>query len=132
MLSLQRMIPRFWNLLLLSAILLTAFRLAHVVVTTDHGSEMLMEWLWDRTLGELGNQPIAIDEQPPLTQAKFWKEEAWRIGRAYPESAAVVMGAALILDRPGLNHRYRYASSNERSLERGAYSINNSEIFFAE
>lgn len=66
-----------------------------------------LQWR-DATVGWLVGKYQPVSEREPADQADFWLRETDRIVAAHPQNAEIAMGAALVLDTPGVDFTSRY------------------------
>jgi len=90
------------------AILVLAARAAWVASDLETGwTSLRVQWR-DATLGWFLGEYELVSEREPTDQADFWLRETDRIVAANPQSAEIAMGAALVLDTPGVDFTSRY------------------------
>ena len=88
-------------------IILTA-RLIWVAAHTEIGWPLLKQQWLDATVGLVCRRTLPVYMQEPADQADFWLTEAKRITDADPQNAELAMGAAIVLDSPGMEFEFRY------------------------
>jgi len=93
---------------LLLAILVLAGRAAWVASDLEAGwCGLGVQWR-DATLGWLVGKYEPVSQREPTDQADFWLRETERIAASRRQSAEIAMGAALVLDTPGVDFTSRY------------------------
>jgi len=85
-------------------------RLIWIASHTETGWLLLKRQWLDATAGMFKGEQIPISRQEPIAQADFWLKEVNRITDADPDNAQLAMGAAIVLDSPGLGFVYRYST----------------------
>jgi hypothetical protein len=83
-------------------------RLIWVAARTECGWTLLKQHWLDATVGLVFRRTVPIYMQEPADQADFWLKEAKRITDADPQNAELAMGAAIVLDSPGMEFEFRY------------------------
>jgi hypothetical protein len=115
------------GLIILAVILF--IRLLWVASHTETGWLLLKRQWLDATVGLVKGEQIPISSQEPTDQADFWLKEVKRITDADPENAELAMGAAILLDSPGMGFVYRYSMISKQSGPAGAsWQIDSSEV----
>ncbi len=102
----------FWACVLPLALCLS-IRLLWIASRTETGFQTLhLQWR-DATLGWVQGSYKPIHSREPPEQAEFWLPEVGRVLEAHPDDANIVMGAALVLDRPGTGFLSRHLKKVE-------------------
>ncbi|MCX7428117.1 MAG: hypothetical protein NTW96_21115 [Planctomycetia bacterium] len=78
-----------------------------------------LQWR-DATLGWVLGAYVPIDEREPAEQAEFLLGEVDRVLEAHPNDAALAMGAALVLDSPGVGFMWRHTKPKSTGTGVGA------------
>ncbi|QDU58146.1 hypothetical protein [Aeoliella mucimassa] len=104
---------RYAKWVVAAAVLLAVVRIASVASHTEYGWGLLSDQ-WQFALGTpVGLQHTPIGQCPPVDQAKFWLAETDRVVAEHPDSASLAMGAAWVLDSPGVDFMSGYMKSKE-------------------
>ena len=107
-----------WALLLV-ALVIAAFRLALIAQPMETGWETIATTSRDAAFGWTGWKHTPISNREPSEQAEFWLREVDRILSSHPESAELCMGAAWVLDTPGVGFLSRYFKKAPRGGTEG-------------
>lgn len=116
--------------LFLVAVLILATRLVWVTAKTETGWQTLgLSW-YNAALGLIGRQREPIGDRDPAEQAEIWLREVDRVLAAHPDDAQIAMGAAWMLDSPGVGfqqkhiklelERFVYAEFDHEAIERAS------------
>lgn len=121
-----------WWWILAFLFLILGLRLAWVASKTETGWEVIGRQWRDVTIGLIVGEREPIGNREPIEQADFWLRETARIVAADPKNAELAMGAALLLDSPGVNFLVRYyKSSNGTASFQYGPSIDNDAVTVA-
>ncbi|MEX0702760.1 MAG: hypothetical protein WD069_11760, partial [Planctomycetales bacterium] len=104
-----------WTVALAAALLLLALgaRLLWTAAGTETGWQLLAQHWTGAAPGWFGWDEVPVHSRPPVEQAEFWLAEADRIIADHPASAELVMGAAWILDGPGIGFHAQHLREPE-------------------
>ena len=107
------MVRRYAKWLVVVALLLAATRVAWVASHAEYGWGLLSDQWQYALVHPVGLQHTPIGRRPPIDQAKFWLAETDRVVAAHPDSASLAMGAAWVLDSPGVDFMQNYLKPND-------------------
>jgi len=111
--SVHRNVRRAYWICLLGAAIVLGVRLVKLACDTETGLESLrLQWR-DAVLGPLSRDRQLITAREPADQAEFWLAETQRVLEANPNDAQVAMGAAMVLDSPGIDFQSKYLRAFE-------------------
>ncbi len=103
-----------WSLLGL-ALAVAGIRLAMSVSSQEVGWETIAATWRGAALGWTGRSPTTISQREPAEQAEFWLPEVDRVLSQQPESAELCMGAAWVLDSPGVGYVTKHLKKGRSS-----------------
>lgn len=94
--------------LFLVAVLILGTRLVWVAAKTETGWQTLgLSW-YNAMLGLIGREREPIGDRDPAEQAEIWLREVDRVLAAHPDDAQIAMGAAWMLDSPGVGFQQKH------------------------
>lgn len=96
-----------------TTLLLLGIRVAWIASGTETGWGVLIAQWRDATIGWFANDDTPVQNRIPSEQAQFWLAETERILDENPPSAELAMGAAWILDSPGMGFLHEHLRSPE-------------------
>lgn len=95
------------------ALCVGAIRLALVATKSESGWSTIASQWQEALFGRLGAGYTAIGDREPIDQAEFWLAEMERLRIDDSESASMLMGAAWMLDSPGINFIYKHVEQKQ-------------------
>jgi hypothetical protein len=104
---------RILRLAAIAALAIAGSRFAIVASTLEVGWEAVVTQWQDALLGWLGYGHAYIGDKEPKEQAQFWLPEAERLRQKHSDSATVSMGAAWVLDSPGIGFLQHYGRQDD-------------------
>jgi hypothetical protein len=106
--EMQRTCRRIALALTTSLVCIFAARLAFVASRVETGWETVVASWHAAILEPLGLKYETIGQREPIEQSEYWLREVDAVLASRPESAELFLGAAWVLDSPGIDFMVRY------------------------